>query len=248
MLAKQKFKLFDLAQPIGPGHTYVWPYFPDVRWYKVGYHGQHGLATYMVDNLTMHTSSHADAPYHDLEDGVTIDKMPLSSYFGEAVVLNIPKNALETITAQDLKKAKPTIHRGDIVVVVSGWYKKVGSEETFMVRHPGLTPDAADWLVKKKVKALAVDFGSVDHPYQTALIEIRKDIMPVKVDSMDEFRKEWPFLYVHKTLLRNKIALIEYIGGDVGQLLGKRVQFAAMPLKIIGGDASLVRPIAFEFA
>jgi len=231
---------------MGPGHTYVWPYFPDVKWYKVGYHGQHGLATYMIDNLTMHTSSHADAPYHDLEDGATIDKMPLESYFGEAVVLDIPKKELETIVATDLEKAKPAVHAGDIVVVVSGWYKMFSSEEKFMVKHPGLTPDAADWLVQKKVKALAVDFGSVDHPYQTALIEIRKDVMPVKVASMEEFRKKWPFLYVHKTLLRNKIALVEYIGGDVGKILGRRINFAAIPLKIIGGDASVVRPIAFE--
>src|SRR5207247_5933636 len=96
---------------VGSWQLYVWSYFPDVRWYKVSYHGQHGLATYMVDNLTMHTSSHADAPYHDLEDGDTIDKMPLASYFGDAVVLNVPKNALETITAQDLEKAMPTIER-----------------------------------------------------------------------------------------------------------------------------------------
>lgn len=241
-----KFKIYDLAQPMGPGHTYVWPYFPDVKWYKVAYHGQNGLASYMIDNLTMHTSSHADAPYHDLEDGVTIDKMPLDSYFGEAVVLSIPKGELGTITATDLEKAKPKVKAGDIVVVVSGWYKKFGSEEKFMVKHPGLTPDAADWLVKNKAKALAVDFGSVDHPYQTALIEIRKDAMPVKVTSMEEFRKKWPFLYVHKTLLRNGIALVEYIGGDVGQLLGKRINFAAIPLKAIGLDASVVRPIAFE--
>ena len=247
-MPKPKFKIYDLAQPMGPGNTYVWPYFPDVKWYKIGYHGQNGIATYMIDNLTMHTSSHADAPYHDLEDGPTIDKMPLTSYFGEAVVLDIPKGELETITAEDLKKAKPAVQEGDIVVVVSGWYKKFSSEEKFMVKHPRLRPDAADWLVKKKVRTLAVDFGSVDHPYQTALIEIRKDVMPVKVTSMEEFRKKWPFLYVHKTLLRNGIALVEYIGGDVGQLLGKRINFAAVPLKIIGGDASVVRPIAFEMS
>jgi len=246
-MPEEKYKIYDLAQPFGPGITYVWPYFPDVKWYRVGYFGQHGLATWMVDNLTFHTSSHIDAPYHDLEDGPTIDKMPLSTYFGEAVILNIPKNELEKITAEDLEKAKPEIKEGDIVIIVTGWYKKFSTEETYMVKHPGLVPEAADWLVKKKVKAVAVDFGSVDHPYQTALAEIRKDIMPIKITSMEEFRKQYPFLYVHKTLLKNRIGVIEYIGGQVGEILGRRIMFVAIPLKIVGGDASLVRPIAFEF-
>jgi kynurenine formamidase len=236
-------KLYDLAQPLGPGSTYVWPYFEDVEWRRVGYFGLHGLNTMEVNKLTFHTSTHTDAPFHNLEDGRSVEKIPLDRYFGEAVVLDIPKEEFGRITAEDLKKARPQIKRNDIVVIVTGWYKKFPLEQTFMVKHPGLVPDAADWLVKKKVKGVAVDFGSVDHPMQTALAEIRKDLMPEKPDAAGEYRKKWPMLYVHRTFARNNITIVEYIGGQVGQLLGKRIMFAAFPLKIVNGDASLVRPV-----
>lgn len=236
-------KLYDLSQPLGPGITYVWPYFEDVTWKRVSYMGLHGLNTWEANKLTFHTSTHTDAPYHNWEDGATVDKRPLNRYFGEAVVWDIPKDEFGRITAKDLENAKPEVRENDFVVVVSGWFKKFSSEQTFMVKHPGLAPDAADWFVEKRVNGVAVDFPSVDHPMQTALAEIRKDLMPEKPDPEGEFRKKWPMLYVHRTLLKNDITIVEYIGGQVGELLGKRIIFAAFPLKFIGGDGSLVRAV-----
>jgi kynurenine formamidase len=44
--------------------------------------------------------------YHFLDDGKTLDQMPLDWFYGPARVLRIPKNAGEEITPADLSRLK----------------------------------------------------------------------------------------------------------------------------------------------
>jgi kynurenine formamidase len=51
---------------------------------------------------------------------------------------------------------------GDILALDTGWAERFGTEE--YEYHPSLSPEAADWLVRQRVKLLAVDFATPDLP------------------------------------------------------------------------------------
>ncbi len=59
------------------------------------------------------------------------------------------------ITAKDLESATPEVQQGDIVVIVTGWHHKYADALEYYGESPGLTKDAAQWLVKKIVSSSA---------------------------------------------------------------------------------------------
>ena len=100
-----------------------------------------------------------DAPSHVLhpsEGGVMLDKIPLENCYGKGVVVDFRyMKKWHIVTPEDLEKAKPKIERGDFVVFNTGWHKFWRYDNYQYYNHyPGLGPEAAKWLVKKKVEAL----------------------------------------------------------------------------------------------
>ena len=53
----------------------------------------------------MHCTTHTDAPAHVVEGTPFLDEVPLHSFFGTGVVVSIPKEKWEVITAEDLENA-----------------------------------------------------------------------------------------------------------------------------------------------
>ena len=116
---------------------------------------------------------------------------------------------------------------------------------------PGLTKDAAQWLVAKEAKMVMVDTQQIDHPLATSLGPHRGG--PTMKRLAGEYQKatgkdpkkehgEW--YIAHKTLLAANIPTVEQIGGDVDEVLGKRVTIGATPWKLRPGDACPVRVVA----
>ena len=194
-------------------------------------------------NFLTHSGSHIDAPCHVFEredkKGIfTVDEWPLEQLYGETVVLDIPKGELEEITADDLEKAKPEVKEGDIVLVHTGWGRYYvedrKSPEYMTYRRPGFVPSAAEWLVKKKVKALGHDLIVTNHPNHQFLVSQEEKLKGLTA-------RHEP---VHETLLGNDIILIEQLM-NLDKVKGKRITagFFALPLK--GLDGSPIRALAF---
>src|SRR5512146_800380 len=100
-----------------------WPYFEDVKIERIHYHAKSGVLTQRI-TTTMHCTTHIDAPAHVVQGTPFIDEVPLEKFFGTGVVVSIPKNKWEQITADDLERATPQIQPGDIVIINTGWHKK----------------------------------------------------------------------------------------------------------------------------
>ena len=75
------------------------------------------------------------------------------------------KGKWDKITAEDLEKATPEIQEDDFVVINTGWQKwlKPNQAYEYYNYYPGLLMDAAEWLVEKKVKAIAGTWPVCDH-------------------------------------------------------------------------------------
>jgi kynurenine formamidase len=142
--------------------------------------------------------------------------------FGNGAVLDVPKANWQVITAADLQKAAPGVKDGDIVVIVTGWHHKYSDGLEYYGEAPGLSKDAAEWLVSKNPKMVAVDTPHVDHPLATSMAPHRGGPQMKRLTS--EYAKatglDWKVEHpewnvAHKILLGAGIPTVEQVGGDV---------------------------------
>jgi len=132
-----------MASPKG-GPEFGWPIFHDLE-------------------LTTHTGTHIDAPWHFNKRGRRIDELSIDTFVGKGVVLDF--RHLEgpvPIKAEDLQNAKPEIEKGDIVIINTGWHKKWGAPE-YNTEHAGLDGESVGpYLLKTGVKMIGMDTMCVE--------------------------------------------------------------------------------------
>ncbi len=167
-----------------------------------------------------HTGTHLDAPRHLIQDGIGIDRIPPDKLIGEAYVADLSKKPIGSgITSKDLKpELEEKIVRDDIVVIYTGCSGHWG-ESSINRDYTYLTGDAADYLVSKSVRAVGIDFLSVE-----------------------KFKAPEPV--AHKILLANGIFIIESLSSALKQFVGKRILMICMPIKLQDGDGAPSRVVA----
>jgi len=242
-------RFYDLSHPWGHNAP-LWPYFPDVKIERFHYHAKSGVLSQQITTF-MHCTTHTDAPAHVVEGTRFIDEVPLSSYFGTGVVVSIPKEKWEVITAEDLENATPEIRAGDIVIVNTGWHRYWGDSRRYFVESPGTYKEAGEWLRDKGVKGFGIDCQALDHPLGTAIgPQPNGPLIPGVLEeykahtgreAADDFPEWEP---CHRALLANGIVGFENVGGQIDEITGKRVTFAAFPWRWEKGDGCIVRLVA----
>ena len=177
--------------------------------------------------------------------------IPLEKYFGTGVIVDIPKGKWGKILPEDLEKARPAIEKGDIVIVRTGWHHYWGDSTKYFCHSPGLYREAGEWFVEKGVKAVGVDQQALDHPLATAIGPhgpgpLRPDVCAeYKKETGREVKEDFPeWEPCHRLLLGNGIMGWENVGGDIDQVVGKRVTIAGFPIRWVKGDGSIVRLVA----
>lgn len=235
--------------------SHVWghgvPSYPgqdDVSMKRAVKHAQHGVLAWRI-KTSMHTGTHLNAPIHLIQRGQDLAQLSLENCFGNGVVLDIPKDSYETISSEDLKLKD--IKEGDIVVINTGWHNKYSDGLEYYGEAPGLTKEAAEYLVSLKCKLVAMDTPHIDHPLATSMGPHRggpqmKRLAKAYTDEtgLDPKVEHGEWNIAHKTLLGAGIPTIEQVGGDVDLLNDKRATFAALPWKISHGEACQIRFIA----
>jgi kynurenine formamidase len=174
-----------------------------------------------LTKITMgsHTGTHLDAPRHFVPHGIGIDKIPPNKLIGEAYVADLSKKPIGSgITSKDLRRElEEKIVRDDIVVIYTGCSEHWG-DKSINRDYTYLTGDAAEYLVSKKVRAVGIDFLSVE-----------------------KFKAAEPV--VHKRLLSNGIFIIESLSSALNQFVGKRILMICMPIKLQDGDGAPSRVV-----
>ncbi len=239
----------ELSHPWGHGVP-SYPGQEDVKMFRAVKFAQHGVMAHRI-NTVMHTGTHMNAPIHLVQKAADLASIPVDRFFGNGIVLDIPKKNYEVITAEDLKAAGARVEQGDIVVINTGWHKKYSDGQEYFGESPGLSKNAAEWLVQKDCKLVAVDMPQVDHPLATSLgphrggpTMSRLAAAYTEATGLDPKKEHPDWNVAHKTLLEAGIPTIEQAGGDINTLSGKRATFAATPWKFEYGDACPVRFMA----
>ncbi|HEX7031681.1 MAG TPA: cyclase family protein [Nitrososphaera sp.] len=150
-------RVVDLTMRITPS-TKVFPGSPQpsfVPWSRFDSHGYDSEAMFM----STHTGTHIDAPSHFVPGLASIDRIPAGRLVCKAILVRVPKQANQLIEREDLSKKE--ILQGESVVIATGWERR-SSKRNYMTENPGLSADAAKYLARKKVNAVAIDGPSID--------------------------------------------------------------------------------------
>ncbi len=163
--------------------------------------------------MSVHTGTHVDAPYHFINHGKGVDQLSLKILTGRVYVLHLPE--VSVVNRATLEKAEiPPRTRRLLIRTKNSDYWAKGITE-FQTDFVGLTADAAEYLVKRGVKLVGVDYLSVA-PY--------KQSRPT-----------------HEVLLRANVIIVE--GLNLAEVSQGRYMLYCLPLKIKGSDGAPARVI-----
>ena len=168
-----------------------------------------------------HAGTHVDAPLHVVPGGRTIAAVDLSQVFGPAVVLDMRKGDDAPITAEDLKRSG-AIRTGDMVLLETGWSEFVGTPR-YRDHHPYVNQDAAEWLVRRHIRAIGIDASSLDMPRAIRRPGFRHDTLRI--------------------LLGAGIPVIHGLA-NLAAIRGCRCTAAAFPIVFDGADGGPARVVA----
>ena len=192
------------------------------------WHGERSLSYQLVMNE--HNGTHVDAPAHFISDAkpqahVTIDRVPLTSLIGRGVRLECRSFKEGDYVSKSFITAWESQHgalgAGDIVLFNFGWSAHWGlrpNSKRYLADWPGVSMEAAEYLITKTVAAIGVDSLSPDPP---AALRANP---------------------IHPVVLEKQVLIIENLT-NLDQLPDFFL-FLAMPLKIRAGSGSPVRAVA----
>jgi arylformamidase len=220
-------RMVDLTLPIREGmQTFPTHWHPVVEITQLGRHGLENRETRKLV-LGTHTGTHLDAPRHFIPNGATVDQYPLEQLVGMARIVDFSDlEPLREITPELLRTRVGEVTTLPKVILRFDWDKQLGSMRYYS-DHPFLSVAAAQWLIDKGCRLVAMDTPQPDNP-------AHHRHGPVDAP-------------IHKLLLGAHVALVEYLI-NVSALTVLDVWLVVAPLLIEGGDGAPVRCFAIERA
>lgn len=238
---------------------------PIVKWLK---HVPFRRVGSMEITSTLHVGTHLDAPRHFVTNGKGIGEISLDFLVGPACVVDLTKFGIgdyDIYGAEHFEQWERTsgirIEPGDILVIHTGyhrfyssdWHAKCGPAEPddtrYFIKHPGPTRAFADWVRARRVRWLAVDASSADHPMNTVIRSVRTDLA-AKAEAhlgrlLSDIFPNDDYQVMHDDLFRDEIIHIENAGGAIDEVLDQRLTVGCFPWRFVGGEAAFCRFVAF---
>lgn len=205
-------RIYDVTLTISPDLV-VWPGDPDIVVERVQKIEDGALANVTRMEMSAHTGTHVDAPYHFLRNGDTVENLSLKLLTGRAYVVHVPDADLITREVVEQADIPPRTRRVLFKTRNSAYWAKNARE--FNPNYVALAPDAAETLIQRGVKLVGVDYLSVA-PFE--------DVSPT-----------------HNILLEAGVVIVE--GLDLSRVTPGRYTLYCLPLKVRGADGAPARAV-----
>jgi kynurenine formamidase len=250
-------KLIDLTIPLGIG-TPPWPTYEPLRvnyFKRLAPNGANG----QILKHSNHLGTHLDGEIHFYTPGKDMAELEMDFLVHEGVIVDLSDAVgdYEIYTSQ-MVEDRVEVKEGDIVVIHTGyhhfgWDQPTADEVRYMVKHPGPDREFAEWAKTKKLRWLAVDCGSADHPMNTIIRNwMPRQTREAEVVFQNRYGKpiegvfdDSKYQLMHIEMFPEGIIHAECIGGDIDLLLNRRVTVGFFPWRFVDGEASIGRCVAF---
>jgi kynurenine formamidase len=184
-----------------------------------------------------HGGTHFDAPVHFAQGAATNDQVPLERLIGPAAVVDVtarvsPDYEVQTSDFEAWEQAHGRMPDGVIVLIRTGWGSRWPNRLSFLgtdregpeavpeLHFPGISPDAAKWLVEeRRIGAIGIDTPSIDYG-QSELFETHRILYGAGIPGFEN------------------VAYLDELP-EAGSFV------VALPMKIAGGSGGPLRIVGF---
>lgn len=207
-------ELIDLTYPLSP-ESQVWPGERKPEFEAVSSLPGDSANVSRI-SLNLHSETHVDSPRHFIQEGPSIDELPIEKFYGRAAVYHYPEEPNgEEIQLEEVRNSEVELEGKDIFLLDAGLEELRGGDRYFR-GFPVPSTELLDWLLDRGISCYGTDAPSVD---------------PFGSDSHER----------HHKLLSEDVPIIENLSGLSLIQEGEGVLFFAFPLKLKGLEASPCR-------
>lgn len=150
-------RIYDISMPVRNGGP-VYPGNPGIRIEEQQSISRGAGANVSSLSFGSHTATHVDAPKHFVDDGVTVDNLPLDVLIGPALLVRFD-DELRSITRKDLENRNLEGHKR---VLFATRNSQLQARAEFAKDYTFVAPDAAEFLVELGVQLVGVDYLSIE--------------------------------------------------------------------------------------
>lgn len=205
--------IFDISPPVGPAS----PIWPGDTAYAASVHWPMADGSPVVVHrftTTPHVGAHADAPAHFRPGDTTVDAVPLEPYLGPCQVVHCLAPAGPVVTLPEVRAALDRTPGPVAPRLLIRTYASFPS--AWRDDFPGLDPHVPAWLAGQGGVLVGTDCPSLDPMSSTTMA-------------------------AHHAAAEHGIAILENLCLDA--VPEGRYELIALPLRLVGLDASPVRAV-----
>ena len=202
----------DVTKPVR-SEMVVWPGQPRTERYRLSSVDEGKSSNVSALKMSVHSGTHMDAPLHFLKDGPDITAAPFEAMFGPVRVAEIDGAMITQSGLEAYEARTETLKPGERLFCKTANSSRDWLTEPFDEQYVAVDAEAARFLAGRGVRVVGVDYLSVA-PFGNT------------VDT-------------HRTLLQAGVWVIE--GLDLREVGEGRYDMVALPLKLVGSDASPLR-------
>ena len=212
-------KIYDISVPISLTSV-VWPDDPKVAIRKLSKIANGDEVNVSQISMSLHTGTHIDAPNHFIDNGKTIDQVPLEKLVGEVLVMSF-EDHIKVINEQALVShpmLQELLNARKVIFKTNNSFHLDMSRGKFSEDYVGIDKSGAKYLSGLNLDLIGVDYLSVS--------------------SFNDTQEP------HQILLNKEIVLLE--GISLVQVPPGSYTLYCLPLLISGSDGAPARTILIQ--
>jgi arylformamidase len=209
-------RILDISVPISPTLP-VWPGDSAIVLEQFRAISKGDSSTDSRLACSVHAGTHVDAPAHFIENGATVEQLPLDVLIGKATVVERLNDNI--ITPEIIEAQTLSAETERLLFKTKNSALWTDPAHQFNPDFVALSAESARWIVNQGIKLVGIDYLS---------IQMFKDIEPM----------------THRILLEAGIIILE--GLNLQEVSPGEYQLFCLPLKLAGSEGAPARAVLIE--